>query len=202
MGDKKVYSQSSEQLFIEDYFLGKETGNFLDIGAYDVYRFSNVRALYERGWGGILVEPQPVNFHAIKEHYKDDPKIEVLNFAVGEPAGEIDFYESDGDAVGTTDYQHMEKWSKGGVKFTKIKVPQVGVVDFFNQYCKDVDFLSIDTEATNVAVFRNIPDFVWGQIKMICIEHDHHQQEIEEKLTPYGFTTLYVNGENIILAKL
>lgn len=195
------FTQNNEQDFIDSYFFDKPNGRFVDIGAYHIERFSNTRSLYLAGWGGVLVEPQPENFKAIYDHYKDDPKIQVLNVAVGEPAGEIDFYESNGDAVGTTDEAHMKKWGDVGVQYSKIKVKQVGVADFFNQYCKDVDFLSIDTEATNMNLFRNVPDFVWEQIQMLCIEHDTFQEEIEGKLAPFGFYAIHVNSENIILAK-
>lgn len=196
------WSQNSESDFILNYFSEKKTGKFIDVGSYDVFRFSNVRDLYEKGgWGGVMVEPQPENFKTIYDHYKDDPKIQVLNIAVGEPSGDIDFFESNGDAVGTTDEAHMKKWGDAGVKYTKIKVKQVGVADFFNKYCKDVDFLSIDTEATNMTVFRNVPDFVWEQIKMVVIEHDNCQQEIEDKLEPFGLLVIHVNSENIILCK-
>lgn len=195
------YSQNDEQLYIEDYFKEQKTGKFIDIGAYDVFRFSNVRALYEKGWKGILVEPAPQNYKAIADHYIIDKEIKVLNVAVGEENGEIDFYDSNGDAIGTSDESHMKKWEAGGVNYTKIKVPQVSVVDFCNEHCKDVDFLNIDTEATNMTVFRNIPDWVWEQVKMLCIEHDNGQAEIEEKLSDFGFSALYINGENIILAK-
>lgn len=195
------YSQNDEQLYILDYFKEQKTGKFIDIGAYDVFRFSNVRALYEKGWKGILVEPAPQNYKAIADHYIIDKEIKVLNVAVGEENGEIDFYDSNGDAIGTSDESHMKKWEAGGVNYTKIKVPQVSVVDFCNEHCKDVDFLNIDTEATNMTVFRNIPDWVWEQVKMLCIEHDNGQAEIEEKLSDFGFSALYINGENIILAK-
>ncbi len=195
------FSQSDEEIFILEKYKDKPTGKFIDIGAYHIERFSNTRALYLAGWEGVLVEPQPENYNAIAEHYKDEPRIEVLNFAVGEPAGEIVFYESNGDAVGTTDRSHMEKWEKGGVKFTEIKVPQMGVVDFFNEYGHGTDFLSIDTEATNMELFRHVPAWVWEQISMLCIEHDQNQEEIENTLAKYNFTTLYINAENIILAK-
>lgn len=197
------YSQSDEESFILDHFKDFTNGKFIDIGSYDVYRFSNVRALYETGkWSGVMVEPQPANFKAIADHYKDDDRITVLNVAIGAETGEIDFYESDGDAVGTTDIEHMHKWGAAGVKYTKIKVPQLSVEAFMKLYAKDADFLSIDTEATNIIVFRNIPDWVFEQISLLCIEHDQHQMEIEEKLSRFGFTTLYVNAENIILGKL
>lgn len=199
--NKVPYSQSLEENFILDYFKNQTTGKFIDIGAYDVFRFSNTRALYEKGFKGIFVEPQPQNYKSIADHYAGDKEIQVLNIAVGEPEGEIDFYESNGDAVGTTDIAHKNKWAAGGVKYTKIKVRQMGVASFFNTYCRDIDFLSIDTESTNITVFRNIPDFVFEQIKMICIEHDGKQQEIEERLQKFNFNTLYVNSENILMAK-
>ena len=196
------FSQNSEDLFIMDYFSDKPIGKFIDIGAYHVERFSNTRALYLAGWGGILVEPAPSNFNAIFDHYKEEERVTVLNVAIGETTGEIDFYESGGDAVSTSEIEHMQKWGAAGVKYTKLKVPQLSVEAFMNLYAKDANFLSIDTEATNIIVFRNIPDWVFEQISLLCIEHDQHQMEIEEKLSQFNFTTLYVNAENIILGKL
>lgn len=196
------FSQNSEELFVLDYFSDKEIGKFIDVGAYHIERFSNTRQLYLNGWSGILVEPAPTNYKAIADHYKDEPRIEVYNVAIGVENGEIDFYESGGDAVGTTDEAHMKKWKDGGVKYTKIKVKQVAVNEFMHEHCVDIDMLSIDTEATNMIIFRNMPDFVWKQIKLLVIEHDQCQKEIEDKLTEFGFTKLYENGENLLLAKL
>lgn len=196
------YSQNSEESFILDFFEKKEKGKFIDIGAFHVFQFSNTRALYEKGWGGVLVEPAPSNYKAIADHYKDEPRIEVLNVAIGETTGEIDFYESGGDAVGTSDEKHMKKWGDAGVKYTKIKVPQVSVEEFFYKHIDDTDFISIDTEATNMAIFRVIPDYVFWQIKLFIIEHDNCQKEIEDHLERFGFTTLYMNSENILLGKV
>lgn len=198
----KLYSQNSEEAVILDHFKNKPTGKFIDIGAFHVEKFSNVRALYLAGWKGVLVEPAPSNYQAIADHYAEDKEITVLNVAIGETNGEIDFYDCGGDAISTTDEKHKAKWAAAGVKYTQIKVPQMSVVDFFNEYGKGADFLSIDTEATNMVVFNNVPDWVWQEIKMVCIEHDTHQEEIEEKLNTFGFITLYVNAENIIMAKL
>lgn len=195
-----MYSQNDEEKFILEYFEGV-TGKFVDIGAYDVFRFSNTRALFERGWSGLLVEPAPKNYKAIADHYKDEPGITVLNIAVGDPEGTIDFYESDGDAVGTTDISHKEKWGAAGVKYEKIQVEQMGVENFFNQYGRGVDFLSIDTESTNIQLFRAIPDWVLDRARMICIEHDGNNVEISERLTPFGFNTVHFNPENLLLSK-
>ena len=195
------FSQNHEEEFILDYFRGNNNGKFIDIGAYHVTQFSNTRALYLLGWSGILVEPSPTQFNAIYEHYKDEPRIIALNMAVGPTNGELDFYEVKGDAVSTSDVAHMKKWSKAGVVFDLIKVPQIKVSDFFEEHYKGTDFLSIDTEATNMAVFNAIPDYVFEEIKCICIEHDYKHEEIEDRLAEFGFYKLHFNGENLICAK-
>lgn len=196
-----MYSQNNEEEIILSYFRDKDNGRFIDIGAYDVFRFSNVRALFEKGWSGVLVEPAPSNFKGLHDHYKDETRIVLINAAIGEKEGEIDFYDSGGDAVSTSNEEHKEKWGAAGIPYTKTKVTQIGTVYFFDQYYRGTDFLSIDTEATNFPVFSQIPDFVFEQIKMICIEHDQKEKEITERLKPFGFRQLLFNAENIILAK-
>ncbi len=194
------YGQNQEDKVICDYFTGN-IGKFVDIGSYEVFKFSNVRKLYELGWSGVMVEPAPKNYKAIAEHYKEEKRIEVLNIAVGETRGEVYFYDSNGDAVGTTDENHMKKWKQGGVAYFKITVSQIGVDEFMNTWGKDVDFLNIDTEATNMTIFRLIPDWVLDRVQMICIEHDGFQEEIKERLKPFGFTERLFNAENLIMAK-
>lgn len=196
------FSQNDEEAHILSYYKDKPNGKFLDIGAYDTEKFSNVRALYkELNFKGVLVEPAPSNFSGILESYKDDKDITVLNVAIGPENCEIDFYDCGGDAISSSEIEHRDKWAAAGVKYTKIKVQQMAVVDFFNQYGKGANFLSIDTESTNLAIFRLIEDWVWEEISMLCIEHDGGQEEIEDKLIPFGFSTVYMNAENIILSK-
>ncbi len=196
-----MYSQNKEEEYITKYFKDK-VGKFIDIGAFHVSQLSNTRRLVELGWSGVLVEADPKNFEPIAEFYKDNENITVLNFAVGTSNEPLAFYSSNGDAVSTSDLSHKDKWEKGGgINYTKIIVPQVNIIDFLNEYGKDCDFISIDTEATNMQIFRNIPDWFFEQISKICIEHDNYTEEIEQKLKPFGFKTNYINAENIILSK-
>jgi FkbM family methyltransferase len=194
------YSQNDEEVVILSYFAGR-TGKFADVGAFHAFTLSNTRALYERGWSGVLVEPAPVNYAGIVDVYKDEPRIQVLNFAVGAQDGELEFFDSGGDAVSTSVPEHRDKWAAGGVNFTPIKVKQVGAAWFADNYLTDCDFLSIDTEATNVELFRELPDWVFERIFMLCIEHDNREAEIEARLMRYGFTRRLWNAENLIMAK-
>ncbi len=66
-----MYSQNDEERVILE-LVGDGKGRFLDIGAFDGVMFSNTRALVERGWCGICVEPNPFTFlkllKACEEH--------------------------------------------------------------------------------------------------------------------------------------
>lgn len=200
------YSQNNEQEVILNYFsqhLNGNGGKFLEIGAYDAFKFSNTRALFERGWNGVMVEPSPACFARLNEVYKDEMKIRLINAAIALQDGTIDFFETiGGDAIGTTDINHKDKWERGaGVQYSHIVVQAMSMQRLINDCGMDVDFLSLDTEGTNYDLFCLLPDAFLHRLKMICIEHDNRYSEIMHKLSGYGFKQLHFNGENLIAAK-
>ena len=73
-----MYSQNQEEKYILDYFASQSNGAFLEIGAFDPIRFSNTRALFEKGWHGTMVEPSPKCMPRIKDVYANEPKIKFL----------------------------------------------------------------------------------------------------------------------------
>jgi len=62
------YSQSKEQEVILDYFKD-HIGTFCSLGENDGITFSNVRALAERGWTGVMIEPDPEAFERLQNRY-------------------------------------------------------------------------------------------------------------------------------------
>ena len=90
--------------------------NFLDIGAHDGVTFSNTRALSDRGWGGVLVEPSSRPFVGLMEHYNRRPGI-LVNVAVvpNNFAGSrlVRWHDSRGDMISTmveshrADFDHL-----------------------------------------------------------------------------------------------
>lgn len=201
----KNYSQNNEQQVIVDYFSSIENGHgkkFIDIGAFDVFKFSNTRALYEKGWNGVYVEPSPICFARFKEEYKNEMRINLINAAVSHEDGTVTFYEAKGDAISTTNIPHKEKWEKGAnVEYDEITVNSISMQKFMNQYGIDTDFLSLDTEGTNYELFNLIPNDFLHRLKMICIEHDNHNNEIMNKLLGFGFKQILLNNENLIAVK-
>jgi FkbM family methyltransferase len=195
-----MYSQNNEEKFITNYFNGN-IGKFIDVGAFHPFKFSNTRKLIELGWHGVCVEPSPKCFANFINEYKDNHSVILLNKGLSETSGEFDFYEANGDAISTTVLDHKTKWESAGVVYTPIKVEMMAVSDFEKTYCLDTDFINIDVESSNFQIFSLFSDSFLSNIKMICIEHDNHFDQIRERLFPLGFNELTINGENIILAK-
>ena len=63
------YSQNDEENVVKNYFNGK-IGTFLDVGSNDGKTLSNTFALSLSGWRGVLVEPSPKAFSALRENYR------------------------------------------------------------------------------------------------------------------------------------
>lgn len=197
----KKYSQNNEQDYILNYFSEQNTGKFIDIGAYDGITFSNVRALAEKGWSGVCYEADAKIFNTLKENYSTFENVLCVHCAVHTFNGNIVFYGSNGDAVGTTSVKHIEKW-QSSVTFENATLVRCFDVNELLEQDKDADFINIDVEGVNYELFNYITDLNFSRFKMICIEHDGHNAAIYKRLKNLGFTEIYLNGENGIYAKL
>jgi FkbM family methyltransferase len=113
-----MYSQNNEEEFILTFFKYRQRGLFLDIGAFDPFALSNTRALYERGWSGVLVEPGKNQIKKLEDEYKNSDRIEICPYAIAENNGEFDFYVTPDDALSTLDEDHLIKWKD--INFIKI----------------------------------------------------------------------------------
>ncbi len=196
------YSQNNEESYILEYFKENNNGKYLEIGSFHPTKFSNTRALYEKGWEGRLVEPSPKCMKNLEDAYSNEPRITLIQAAITDNDGIITFYEANSDAIGSTDVSHKQKWEKGcGVQYTEITVKSISMATFLKEHGENVDFINIDVEGTNMQLFNLIPDWFFDSIKMICIEHDGKNIEMENKLKTFGFHKILFNAENLIMAK-
>lgn len=193
-----MYSQREEEKYILSYF--DDTGCFLDIGAYHPEIFSNVRALYERGWVGVCVEPSKSCCPALEEFYKDTD-VEVYNCAIGKETGIFDLSDSNGDALSSTDPAHVKKWTENyGAKFTTVPTQFYTLNDLLKKSkYKQFNFVSIDVEndLLGIAILKQIDLYSVG---MICLECGYdYRKEVKDYMS--GWKEVYSNAENIILAR-
>ncbi len=187
-----MYSQRDEEEVILKN--APATGRFLDIGAYDFKAFSNTRALAEKGWGGVLVEPSPASFARMMENAKGfdltlinalvDPRVEGL----------VHFYAND-DAVATTEEKNKKIW-EGHVKFTDIWACSVKLETILNSF-GPFDFISIDTEGTSVDLLKAI-NFDVKPCNLVCVEYDAREEETRAHFDLHGFDVIHKTAENLI----
>jgi FkbM family methyltransferase len=190
------YSQNQEEAKIVEYFNGR-IGRFLDIGAYTGKGLSNTLRLVELGWEGVCVEPSPGPFAMLNDLHKDNPRIQCINAAITPVSGEIDFWDSNGDAVSTTSDWHKQKWECGNKdKFKRIKVQSLTAAELVKLCGEKFDFVSIDTEATNLGTLEA---FIAAGLRfeLLCIEHDNYQPQIVAMFP--GCQPIEVNAENLII---
>ena len=188
------YTQNMEELYILENSL--PMGRFLDIGAYDGVTFSSTRALAERGWSGVYVEPDPKIVERLRENTKYFAT-DIHAVAIGNTPGNAMFYSCD-DMVGSLDVSHVAKWSRNNnLTFTPIVVPVWTIQKLEETVGTKFDFVNLDVEGLNWSIFQQFNWNVWRP-KVVCIEYDNHLHEICDVLRRHGYKIVYVSPENVV----
>jgi len=191
------YSQQGEQ----EHILANTpaVGRFLDIGAYHAKIFSNTRALYERGWSGVMIEPSPGPFESLLREYGNEDRVTLICAAVsvgGE--GLVTLYATQ-DALSTTDKKWyrdlMKRDGYNGGFYGSFRIPTIDVVDLdeFGPF----DFVSVDTEGTSEAIAEDAVLSLGVLPKCICSE----QTKPTQLVIDLGYKVVYQNGTNVIYVK-
>jgi hypothetical protein len=191
-----MYSQQHE----DDIYvpLLPERGRFLEIGAFHPKCFSNSRALYEKGWGGVLIEPSPGPLRELVKEYGYDRRVEVVCGAVGTSDDVIQLRLTDDAVSGNEDPAWAEKGGFYG--YACYQPISVGwIMNHFSYF----DFLSIDTEGTSFSILQHWM-FATGKNprpRVVVCEHNYKHAEIAAFMKQYDYRAVHVNDCNIILAR-
>jgi FkbM family methyltransferase len=93
------YSANNEDVMIHRVFGGRRSGFFVDVGAAHPVFENDTKALYDAGWSGINIEPQPEFFAALVEHRPQDNNICI---AISDSDKDVtDFFEIAGTGLST-----------------------------------------------------------------------------------------------------
>lgn len=192
-----MYSQYGEDDVIIDLF-GLYVGRFLDIGANDGQYLSNTLALVERGWSGVLVEANPLTFARLYERHGKNPKLTLINVAVGLRWKLTKFWPATkDDGLSTTELDHRQRREAEGLFGEPFYIGMVHVGDILIQLPTPIDFLSIDTEGTSAELFLNFP-FGLNLPRVVCVEHDGRVQECVDHAALWGYRLVSQNAANLI----
>lgn len=199
---KGTFSQYGEDRFVLEYFNGKKSGRYLDIGASHPFRISNTYLLYTNGWTGVTVEPIP---RLVSLHCKWRPKDEVLPVAIGADADKLKFFEMTPSVLSTLDKGTAETYVNEGRAriFRTYDIPIMSITDVLERAFKGghVDFLSIDVEGLDASLLESADLAKWRP-SLICIEtnDDAAKSRIETSFSDADYRIVREVGDNLIAA--
>jgi len=139
------YSQNLEDYHLSLAFAGQTTGTYIDVGAGHPIADNVSFWFYERGWHGIVVEPQP-ELAALYQRLR--PRDLVVRGLVGRHCGEIDFHVVDRlHGLSTTVEELAQKAKAFGVDYQTVRMPVTTLAKLCEDHELDaIDFLKIDVE--------------------------------------------------------
>lgn len=193
---KQGYSQGGEDLILAKLFNYKTKGFFIDVGANDPVKLNNTYLFYRLGWSGLNFEPIPELAEKFKEKRSRDM---VITKAMSNFVGEADF------TAGINEY-HVNS-SLLDINLPKKNTIKVAVDKLENVLDElkitDIDFISIDTEGTEVDVLEGLnldkykPKFILAEYNTASTGNG--------KLSPFlankGYQPIFINTWNIIYSQ-
>lgn len=170
---------------------------FLQIGAFDGEGDDDLRALVvEHGLRGVLVEPQPTAFSRLRQTYRDQPQVTLLQAAIAEREGTRALYCQRGTAsmAASFDRQHLRRH---GIADGEIEVQSVAchtVASALRAAGLDhVDLIQIDAEGYDWPIIRSI-DFRTLRPAILRFEYRNLRRrdadDCLELLASYGYRFL------------
>ena len=139
------YTQNLEDYHLSLAFAGQATGTYIDVGAGHPVADNVSFWFYERGWSGVVVEPQP-ELTALYKQLR--PRDRVVRGLVGRQEGETDFYLVDRlHGFSTTVQHHADKARAFGVDYQTLRLPVTSLARLCETHgLHAVDFLKVDVE--------------------------------------------------------
>ena len=139
------YSQNLEDYHLSLAFAGQTTGTYIDVGAGHPIADNVSFWFYERGWQGIVVEPQP-ELAALYQRLR--PRDLAIRDLVGRYCGEIDFHVIERlHGLSTTVEELAQKAKAFGVDYQTVRMPVTTLAKLCERHdLGSIDFLKIDVE--------------------------------------------------------
>jgi FkbM family methyltransferase len=150
------FTRNFEDVMINRALSQVPQGFFIDVGAYQPVADSNTFCLYQRGWRGLVVEPQ-TRFHPLWEAQR--PEDILVRGAVGSTTGEVTFFEiAQREQNATTSEAIAAMHAREGKPVQRHTVQQYTLTDLLQQHrpSGDIHLLSVDVEGAELAVLQGL----------------------------------------------
>lgn len=169
-------------------------GVCIEVGAYNGISGSNTFHFEKLGWRCLCIEPVEASFMECKRHRKDvlpycisdkdKADQEMTVFHLGTNLSAISSIEPDQRLIDS----HASMITQTSKQTVKVR-SMTSVLDEIN-FPKSIDFISIDTENTELDVLKGI-DFNKYHIKVLVIENNFNEPFCEDYLKQFGYTKVH-----------
>lgn len=188
----KSYSQEGEDILLKRIFENEPPGFYVDVGAHHPFRFSNTKLLYDRGWRGINIEPNPDVKNIFERHRPED-----INICAGISDTEtvLKYHEFTHSAANTFNEEIAEVKNRYLKNIRDVKVrPLQSVLEEFLPKKTKIDLLTIDSEGFDLKVLKSLN---WEEYRPRVIMVEIFNLE----LTDLSQEPIYkfLNGKNYML---
>lgn len=142
-------------MILRSLLVGRESGFYVDVGAYHPFRFSNTQYFYERGWHGLNIDPTPGSMAPFNKYRTRDINLEI---GIAETPGLAVFFEFDEPALNTFDQSRAEAL-QNETPYRLLNERQVTLQTLRDvlsgQAVSRIDFMSIDVETRELQVLES-----------------------------------------------
>jgi len=159
----------------------------VDVGASGNYSAASLLTLNEN-WSGLLFEPDPRSYNKLVETYKNNKKVVVLNKAVSNREGTLEFLLHPEPTLSSL--EPNTTWYKADTKLEKIEIEVVKLGAELSKQCipQYFDFLKIDAEGFDYRILENM--FIESGYRPRIIMHEIQHPgpaKFEELLKSHGY---------------
>jgi FkbM family methyltransferase len=145
------YTQNLEDYHLSLAFAGQKRGFYIDIGAGHPVADNVSFWFYERGWRGIVVEPQP-ELAALYGRLR--PRDLAVGVLIGRAGGEIDFHVVERlHGFSTMVEKFAQQATTFGASYKTVRMPVMTLAELCERHAAEpIDFLKIDVEGAEADV--------------------------------------------------
>ena len=193
------YSANFEDVILHRIFGGQCEGFFVDVGAADPRMENDCKALYDQGWSGINIEPNPALHQALVEQR---PRDRSLGIALGETDGQERYYEVQGTGLSTLDQDEAARCQAEGWTLVEHVVETRTLRSVLEQAAPErFDLLKVDVEGWEERVLRG-NDWLRYRPLIILVEATLPERPTRREtgvaafLVGHGYHHAYFDGLN------
>jgi FkbM family methyltransferase len=193
------YSANYEDVILNRVFGSRNHGFYVDVGAAHPLFENDTKALYDRGWRGINIEPNPAFFHELMSQRPGDRNI---NAAVSDVPGEIAYHEVVGTGLSTCDPDEADRAAAKGFEVVRYSVSAVMLRALLEEATPArIDLLKVDVEGFELKVLSS-NDWTRFRPQVILAEAtfpespQRRDDGVEGYLDGQGYRRVYFDGLN------